>query len=604
MDSTTGTLLKLACLCLGFSALAACHSTNSIADLDKPAAVDSIADLRDYGDELLHVALKQHLGSGFSAAIVDDDAVLWSLSLGTMTGTGAEALPLSADTPMHIGSVTKLFTALALMQLVEQGKVELDANLRTYLPEFSIKSRFGNGDFTLRQMLTHYSGLPSDLMQDFSAADPALTRALFDSTVERTALTHLKSRPDLAHSYSNLAFQLLGIVIQRVSGQNYDDYIREHIFAPLQMQHSSVLVPDDTGAWPLVQPTHDPRELGYEPIGALSAASIVSSLNDMALFMQMLLAEGERIVSKESFREMQRIQDDAATVGGGRQGLAFQLAYPPVTPQMSSGHSGALPGHYAYMRFFPEQQLGIIVLETNDDATNYTNLLGTRLRDVALEFVAAGSAKAPTADAPEPVEVEQSEAEAARYAGLYFAAGIGLLEVDNDESELTLRLVSTGLANAHLIATGADTFIPSLRLLGLIPVPSRIIGLQAPRLQFIFDGDKRYITLAANGAPPQALAASVSPQQISGAWLRRFGLYEPVDTSGGLLARVRLRRNQALGLPMVDARTAQGEKLELTLELLSDVQAAVAGVGRYTGEIIEFVSDEEFIFEGALFKKI
>jgi CubicO group peptidase (beta-lactamase class C family) len=604
MHRTTGTRLKLACMLVGLVALAACRSSDPLVALEKPDSIDNVGELRAYGDELLAVAMKQHLRSGFSAAIVSGDGMLWSRSVGTMTGTGAQALPLTTDTPMHIGSVTKLFTALALMQLVEQGKVDLDANLRTYLPEFSIHSRFGNGDFTLRQMLTHYSGLPSDLMEDF-AGDPADTRALFDSTVERSALTHLKSRPELAHSYSNLAFQLLGIVIQRVSGESYDAYIRDHIFAPLRMQHSAVLVPDAGGKWPLELTTTDPREVGYEPIGSLPAAAIVSSIDDMALFMQMLLAEGEGIVSKEAFREMQRIQDTNVTVGGGRQGLAFELMLPPLVPLASSGHAGALRGHHAYLRFFPGRNVGIVVLETTDDAANNTSLLAANLRDVALEYVAPGSSQSPPRAEPDGiVAVTQSAAEAARYEGRYFAHDIGLLDVDNDDGELTVRLLSSPLAKAQLTSVGNDTFIPALRVLGFIPLSTRAIGLDAPQLHFVFDGDRRYIALAANGAPPQAIAASLETREVNREWRRRFGMYEPVDGRGGLLYRVTLRMNQRLGLLTVDARTAQGEKLELTLELLSDMQAAVAGVGRYTGEIIEFVTDEEFMFEGARFKRI
>lgn len=606
MRVTTGSGLRLTLLLASLALLAAC-ATNPIHDVPKPEPGSAdLAQVRAYGDALLEVAHKEGPRSGFAAAIVTGDTILWSGSIGEMTGTGAEALPVTPDLPMHVGSITKIFTALAVMQLVEQGKLDLDANLRSYLPEFSIQSRFGNGEFTLRQMLTHYSGLPSDLLDDFSSAS-ASTRELFNATVARTAQTHLKSRPDFAHSYSNLAFSLLGIVIERVSGEPYDAYIRQHVFAPLQMTQSAVLVPDADGRWPLAQASADPRQYGYEPIAGLPAGAIVASLHDMARFAQMLLKEGEGVVSPQSFAEMQRVQDAHVTLGGGTQGLPFQLSFPPATAQFSSGHSGALPGHNAWLRFFPGQDLAIVVLETTDYERPKTDLLGINLRDVALEFVQPGSSRRPEREeAMAPQRVAQSDGEAARYAGWYFALGLGLIEVVNDDGDLTLRLASTRLANARLLATGNDNFVPGLRLLGLIPVSAGLVGLGDAELHFVFDGDKRYITLATNGAPPQPFAASLAPGAMTAGWRRRLGTYLPADSPDGvgLLAKVTLELDPKLGIATVDARTTQGQQLGLALELLSDSQAAIAGVGRYTGEVLEFVSDDEFVFEGTRFKRI
>lgn len=603
MRRTTGTWLQCALLTSLLSLLVACRSADPLMELAKPADAD-LAAVRAYGDALLRVAHAAHPGSGFSAAIVTDEEILWSGTAGAMTGTGAEALAIAPDLPMHIGSITKLFTALAVMQLVEQGKLDLDANLRTYIPEFSVRSRFGGSDFTLRQMLTHYSGLPSDLLEDFSS-DPAQTRALFASTVARTAQTHLKSRPDLAHSYSNLAYQLLGVVIERVSGEPYDEYIERHIFAPLQMTQSAVLVADANGAWPLTRPMADPRQYGYEPIGGLSAGGIVASLNDMARFAQMLLAEGEGIVAPESFREMQRVQDAHVTLGGGSQGLGFQLQFPPAVPQPGSGHSGALPGHFASLRFFPQQKLAIVVLETTDDLANNADLIGNNLRDVALEYVAPGSTRQQQAEVADLPPVAQSDAEARRYAGLYFAPSLGVVEVDNDDGELTLRPRFTRFAQARLRATGNDTFVPGLLVFGIIPAPASLVGLDGAQLHFVFDEDKRYITLAAHGGPPQALAASLEPGRLTLQWRRRLGTYQPADGRGvGLVSRVTLGLDRELGIPTVNARTTQGQQLGLLLELLSDTQAAIAGVGRYTGEVIEFVAEDAFVFEGTLFKRI
>ena len=607
MTVTTGIRLKSSVLVLALTVLAACQTDHPVDAVPRPEpGAANVADVRAYGDALLQQAHASWPRSGFSAAIVSREAVIWSGSVGTLTGTGAEALPVTADLPMHIGSITKLFTALAIMQLIEQGKLDLDASLRTYIPEFRIHSRFGNSDFTLRQMLTHYSGLPSDLLEDFSSTSAA-TRDLFASTVERTAQTHLKSRPDFAHSYSNLAYTLLGIVIERVSGKPYDAYIQQHIFAPLQMQHAAVLVPDAAGKWPLEYASTDPRQFGYEPVAGLSAAGVVASLDDMMRFAQMLLAQGAGVVSPESFAEMQRVQDGHVTLGGGRQGLAFQLAFPPGEAQFSAGHSGALPGHSAWLRVYPDQDLAVVVLETHDDDSANSEWLGGNLRDVALEFVQPGSSQRPQADPADLEAVSQSANDAKRYEGLYFAFELGLADVVNDDGTLRLHLASSRFVDAHLLAAGDHTFIPRLRFLGLIPVPASFAGLDdATRLRFDFDGDRRYISLVSDAAPPQPLAASVHSGAITAQWRRRRGIYQPDEPPDGvgLLAKVRLYVDAEHGIAMADARTTQGQQLGLALELLSDSEAAIAGVGRYTGEVIEFVSEDEFVFEGTHFKRI
>jgi CubicO group peptidase (beta-lactamase class C family) len=599
MIRTTGIRLMHAGLLVFILALSACASP--LARIDKPeSSTGDLAALRAHGDGLLGVALKNYPRLGLSAAIVDSRSVLWSGSGGVIQGT-EHTLELGPDTPMHLASITKIFTALAIMQLVEQGKIDLDANLRTYIPEFSIHSRFGGSDFTIRQMLTHYSGLPSALLADYSA-DPAQVRSLFDSTVQRSAETHLKSPPALAHSYSNLAFQLLGIVIQRVSGESYDGYMNAHIFAPLGMRHSAVLVPDGAGRWPLEQVTTDPREYGYVTDSSLSAGSIVSSLNDMARFAQMLLAEGEGIVSKESFREMQRVQNADMTLGGPGQGLPFQMELPPTVPQPSFGHGGSKLEHNADLRIFPQQGVGVIVME----ATN--GFLGPRLsndlRDVALEYVEPGSTGRPPLPGSSPIEpVIQSAEEAERYAGLYFIPVIGLLRVDHNAGELTLHALTTSMGDTKLVALGNDTFSPGQRLPGLMLASANLVGSDGVKLQFMFLGGRRYITLAANGQPPQAVAASLEVSEVNTQWQKRFGTYHPADEAGERVTDITIEMQENLKIPVFNV-TSDGQKSSFALELLSDSQAATAGVGRNAGEVIEFVSEDEFAFKGARFKRI
>ncbi len=595
--------LLIACL----FTLASCSATRyPLLEIEKPEAGNTdLAQVRAYGEELLRVAQEQDPASGFAAIAIGPDGVVWSDNVGFMTGT--QQAPVTLDTPMHLGSITKPFTALAIMQLVEQGKIDLDANLRTYIPEFSIHSRFGNGDFTIRQMLTHYSGLPSDLLDDYFA-EPATLRTAFEQTVARTADTHLKSRPDLIHSYSNLAYQLLGVVIERVSGEAYDQYIAQHIFAPLGMQHSAVLVQDADGAWPL-QGVADPRALGYVLISNLSAGAIVSSANDMGRFVQMLINEGAGIVARDTFHEMLRVQDENVTLGGGGQGLGFFLS-PPTAPTRRAWHGGALPGHYALMAWRPDEKIGVVVLESSSAGRDVTSLIGGNLTNAVEDAVlpaAARAAAAPTVASTHTFAEEGaslSPADAARYAGLYFGpGGPGLMTVDDEHGALTLRFLITRLAKVNLIPRGNDAFAPNVKALGFIPIPVGLVtaGVDEAEVQFLFDGDRRYLMLEINGSNPVPLAVSMPQQQVSAEWLRRMGTFAPVvGADRSIVQGVNFHFDAKNGIPLVDA-TTEGQTVMFPLELLSGTQAATAGFGRYAGEVIEFVSDDEFVFGGARF---
>ncbi len=608
MGTTIRTRALQALVLVSLSVLASCSATRyPLLEIEKPEAGNTDLDqVRAYGAELLRVAQEQDPASGFAAIAIGPEGVVWSDSVGFMTGT--QQVPVTLDTPMHLGSITKPFTALAIIQLVEQGKVDLDANLRTYLPEFSIHSRFGNGDFTIRQMLTHYSGLPSDLLNDFFA-EPAALRTAFEQTVARAAETHLKSRPDLIHSYSNLAYQLLGVVIERVSGETYDQYITQHIFAPLGMQHSAVLVQDANGAWPALQGVADPRALGYALISNLSAGAIVSSANDMGRFVQMLIDKGAGIVSRDSFREMLRVQDEHVTLGGGGQGLGFFISR-PAAPTQRAWHGGSLPGHSALMTWRPDARIGVVVLESSSAGRDVTSLIGGNVAQAIEQAVLPARATpsvAPAIDvasAPHATQTGAVMSDAERYTGLYFGpGGPGLMTINDEQGALTLRFLITRLAKVNLIPRGNDAFAPNVKALGFIPVPVGLVtaGVDEAEVQFLFDGDRRYVMLEINGTNPVPLAVSMPEQQVSVEWLRRMGSFAPVvGADKSIVHGINLHFDAKNGIPLADALT-EGQTVIFPLELLSGTQAATAGFGRYAGEVIEFVSDDEFVFGGARF---
>lgn len=189
----------------------------------------------------------QHL-PGIAVAIVQGDQIVHAQGFGLADPSGRL---MTSQTPMLIGSVSKSFTALAVMQLVEAGKVDLDAPVQAYLPWFQVlpppgEPNLGTGEapdsqtsarITIRHLINQTSGLSTTAGEKMMAIrDPSATA--LEGCVRTLRFERMRQPADAGFEYSNANYIILGMVIQAVSGQSYEDYIQAHIFNPLEMQHS------------------------------------------------------------------------------------------------------------------------------------------------------------------------------------------------------------------------------------------------------------------------------------------------------------------------------------------------------------------------------
>ena len=233
-------------------------------------------------DEYVTARMRASRIPGLSLAIVKDDRVVYLKGYGRADSSGR---PVTPQTPFLIGSITKPFTALAVMQLVEAGKVELDAPVQRYISWFRVADPEASRRITVRQLLTMTSGLPQIYeTQVWTAQDAgALERAV------RILETKALSRPVGAFGYSNSNYETLGQLVHTVSGLSYEDYVKQHLFAPLDMRQSFVSQDEArqhgmaTGhRWWFGIPI--PVTLPYNR-GELPAGYIFSSAEDMSHFL-------------------------------------------------------------------------------------------------------------------------------------------------------------------------------------------------------------------------------------------------------------------------------------------------------------------------------
>jgi CubicO group peptidase (beta-lactamase class C family) len=231
-----GYLLLLLIACISFSRVRA------------NADVPNDRDLYSEVDQYIASEMDELKIPGLEVAIVNKDLVVYTQGYGI---ADASRRPVTAQTPMILGSLTKGFTALAVVQLNEAGKVDLDSPITAYVPWFRMSDYSADipsnawQQITVRQLLNHNSGI-----SEYTGVSSWNSRYKGDDALEKQvrsfadfSLAHI---PGSSFEYSNANYQLLGIIVQAVSGESYEAYIEHHIFAPLDMPDSYALVSQPT----------------------------------------------------------------------------------------------------------------------------------------------------------------------------------------------------------------------------------------------------------------------------------------------------------------------------------------------------------------------
>ena len=320
---------------------------------------------------------------GLSIGVVYDQNLIWSKGYGF--ANLEQRLPTSTSTRYRLASLSKLFTATAIVQLRDAGKLELDDPVEKYLSWFQVKQPSGSIPITIRQLLTHTSGLSRDV------SVPVWNELKFPSREEMIRLIPEQPAvfpPDTEYKYSNLAVAIAGEVVAGVSGEPYERYAREHILDPLGMQATLVVPSPSTPQLALgyrKRVPGQPRETedfidfgGYTP-----AAGFVSSVEDLAKFVELQFRDGKaggsQILRGPSLREMQRAQWIHPDWQSS-EGLIFELRR--VGQAVYVGKGGTCPGYRSQIEMLPLQKLGVIVLANGYDtevlsyATEILSVLG------------------------------------------------------------------------------------------------------------------------------------------------------------------------------------------------------------------------------------
>jgi len=320
---------------------------------------------------------------GVSAGVVRAGELVWSAHVGSarLAAPGAAVSPGSPssaddDTQFMIGSVTKTFTALAVMSLRDEGRLTLDDVLGDYLPDTR------HGRVPLRQMLAHASGLQREPVGNIWESLQAPDREAFVAGVEQAEQVLPAHH---AFHYSNLAYGLLGQVIERVTGQDWEHVVRERVTGPLGMARTGLVPEQDRAVGYQIDPyAGTARE---EPLFDLAATAPVgglwSTVADMARYAAYVARPDGRVVSAETVDEMCRpiIMTDVDSWGGA-YGLGFGMGR--RGDRVYVGHGGAMPGFLTGLRVRRREGVGAVVF-ANASSGAVSLALATDLVEAVLD---------------------------------------------------------------------------------------------------------------------------------------------------------------------------------------------------------------------------
>ncbi|MBT2372226.1 serine hydrolase domain-containing protein [Pseudomonas fluorescens] len=469
---------------------------------------------------------------GLSIALVNGQELIWARGFGY--ADKARGVPVSPNTAFRAGAISKLITASAALQLVEQNRLALDAPIRDTLKEFYVRSRFhadpstADRDVTLRRLLSHQSGLPSEHLRDLRSGFAMSQMPM------RVSGIWLSTPPGTQVAYSNLGYALVGAAIERSAGQDFERQLQRSLLKPLEMDQSSFVgTHADVGN----------RSQGYQDgtastdaqVRDLAASGLWASPKDLSHYVQMLFAQGnykgKRVLDGASINEMFTQQNVGNVLDFDcKIGLGWFLAPcgdEPVAPGVRTyQHSGAGDDFAAQLTMLPDQQLAVIIMANDSNAEDMVASLATHALRMMLQ--AQSGEVACTDDCQKPTGGQDHRripgaVDRKRLAGFY-ATAWGVFRIKDDNGQLYGELSDTRF---ELLRDDHDWLRAQKKVLGLW---LKDLG-ELSRVQLdVVTVQGRQVLIAKSHGQRVPVGERIEPTPLTGAWANTVGTYQVLNT--------------------------------------------------------------------------
>ena len=517
---------------------------------------------------------KQNKGA-ISALIFDEEKILYEKHDGMINRE--DGIRPAGDSLYMIGSNTKVLTALGLFRLIEDGKLDLKDDIRKYIPELHLRSRVGKKPMTIEDFMMHRSGLICDMYRYMIADGPVYT-----DIIEGLKGTYRTSVPGEMFSYSNLGYTLLGIVIERISGMKYADFLNKVLFRPLDMEVyycPEKELPDK--AQKRVARSYDSQgKRTYDPLGCCIPAGcctytrITDLMKIGQLFMNKGRYKGKKIYRKKTIKLMEKLPvrdawDKELSVIG--HGLFHHKLFTDYQTGPFIGHGGNTVYHHSLFDFLPEEKLGIIVFSSYETAAPLAGKLEKALLN---EYLAQAGFEKKEEPARKEVPMDVTQ-----YVGKYdMIAGVMSFVLGDDKQ---LHVYAAGAAyTAKMLDDGWMKLVPDQDPEDLTDEQKMIQDNLWRQIKY-FGKD---VLITGNNGQKKAVGARYRKPRINAAWLEACGIYAPDEPliHEGYDGMELVLKDQELILTI----KIIGEKLSYWLEVLNDYEAIVKGFGRNTGQTV------------------
>jgi len=526
-----------------------------------------------------------------SIALVDDQQLVWAEGFGY--ADREHRVPATPETVYQVGSVTKVVSALAVMQLVEQGRMNLDRPITDYLPEFSMRSRWPQAaPITLRALLCHHAGLPTYLLKGFFS-ERSLTDLLHELQDE-----HLAFEPHTSFNYSNLGYNLLGLAVERLTGRPYAEAVQQQLLAPLGMCHTS-FSPDGAIGARLARGYVSDRPVNPTPIRDVPAGGLYSNVLDLACFMRSVLAGGTlggtRVLEENTLRTTFEPQYTGQLLDfGQRFGLGWMLSGLAIEGGgQQAWHNGGTKAFVSQLVLLPETKLGVVVLANADNAGDLVYSVADEALRLTLEICRG---IAPPKKLQEPAVVLARDVLAERVGD--FSLMGSLAHISLGKKRLKLHVLKHVL---DLVPVAPDRFRVEFSLLGLKSVP-----ISFPPVEFAQAGGRSFVLLRDRVVVPAEQTPSYS---IPDTWQRCAGDFRILNPDGEYLVDLdHCRMIIENGKLLMDVRISgiENRHVKVVIVPISDTEAYVFGLGRNVGDVLRLLPDgdrQRMRYSGFLFER-
>ena len=313
---------------------------------------------------LAEAKMKEYGVPGVAIGILNNGTV----ATRTLGVTNVEdPIPVTAHTVFPIASISKTFAATAIMRLVEQGKIDLNAPVRTYLPDFRVRDETASREVTVKQLLMHMGGWEGQV----SGPDRG-TQTLENFMTTITDLMQ-EAPPGAAWSYNNAGFSIAGRVIEVVTGKSINAALRDLVFQPLGLEHAGTTAGDFIvnrfAAGHIVRNGTPTLQRPFVPSSSVTAGGVGLCITDLLSYARFHLgdgtsASGERILKRETLAMMRTPQAHKQSTDDDI-GIAWHLR--TVGPIHTAGHGGTLSGHILLLELVPDRNFAIAILTNSNN---------------------------------------------------------------------------------------------------------------------------------------------------------------------------------------------------------------------------------------------